>query len=231
MAMYAVALSDTTLIVGAWEEDSSATGLDGNSLDNSATASGAASPFHHFLGMWQQLAYIKASNTDAGDDFGLSVGVGDGFAVIGAPNEDSTSSGIDGSQGNGGSGGNGRSGAAYVIDFSDLDNGSPTCSGDGTAGQCPCFNFGNLGAGCENSVSFGARLEGSCGCPLHGDRACPTLSLWAPSSLEGSGSWSPAMAPVPCPVYWVSMLGRNWEYVAASPVVIYALLGRAATDT
>lgn len=39
--------------------------------------------------MWTQQAYIKASNTDVGDEFGVSVALDDGTLAVGANGEDS----------------------------------------------------------------------------------------------------------------------------------------------
>jgi hypothetical protein len=39
---YSVAVSGDTVVVGAWEEDSNATGVNGNQADNSAPDAGAA---------------------------------------------------------------------------------------------------------------------------------------------------------------------------------------------
>ena len=68
----AVALSadGSTLAVGASGEDSNATGIDGNLNDNSASNAGAVYVFTRSGANWAQQAYIKASNTGAGDRFG-----------------------------------------------------------------------------------------------------------------------------------------------------------------
>ena len=70
---YEVAMSDdgTTLVVGAPHEDSSALGVGGNQTDNSASNSGAVYVFvRDAQNEWIQQAYIKASNSDSGDNFG-----------------------------------------------------------------------------------------------------------------------------------------------------------------
>jgi hypothetical protein len=69
-----VSLSENgnTLAVGAVEEQSSATGINGNQLDNSVFESGAVYVFVRSGATWAQEAYIKASNTGT-DDFGGSV--------------------------------------------------------------------------------------------------------------------------------------------------------------
>jgi len=84
-----------TLAVGAYLEDSSTTGI--NSTPNeSATNSGAAYVFIRSGSTWSQQAYVKASNTGDGDEFGISVSlsaIGDTLAV-GAYLEDSSTTGI-----------------------------------------------------------------------------------------------------------------------------------------
>src|SRR5689334_24405172 len=52
-----VAVSGDTLVVGAFTESSSATGINGNQSDNSTPASGAAYVFVRHGSNWQQQAY------------------------------------------------------------------------------------------------------------------------------------------------------------------------------
>jgi hypothetical protein len=107
----AVGLSGDTVVVGATEEDGSATGANG-SYDNAESNSGAVYVFTRSASVWSQQAYLKASNTGAGDLFGSSVGISGDTVVVGAPNEDSSAVGIDGDQND-----NARdtSGAAYIF--------------------------------------------------------------------------------------------------------------------
>ena len=94
-----VALSGdgNTLAVGAWFESSSTTGI-GSTPDELAFRAGAAYVFTRSAGTWSQRAYVKASNTGAADFFGASVALSsDGNTlVVGAPQEDSSTTGIDG---------------------------------------------------------------------------------------------------------------------------------------
>ena len=86
-----------TIAVGAIGEDGSATGV-GGADDNLASASGAVYVyFLTFPSTWNFQAYVKASNTGANDDFGTSVSLsGDGnMLAVGAPLEDSASTGVD----------------------------------------------------------------------------------------------------------------------------------------
>lgn len=57
-----------TLAVGAGD-DSSGTGFEAAQNDNSARSAGAVYVFIRCEGIWQQQAYVNASNTDAGDVF------------------------------------------------------------------------------------------------------------------------------------------------------------------
>ncbi len=97
-----VALSGdgNTLAVGAYDEDSAETGVNGVQADNSAVDSGAVYVFTRSGTTWTQQAYVKASNTEAEDFFGQSLALsGDGNTLaVGAPREDSAATGIDGVQ-------------------------------------------------------------------------------------------------------------------------------------
>ncbi len=94
-----VAISGDTIVVGAPREDSSATGVNGNQANNAALVSGAAYVFvRSGAGLWSQQAYLKASNTEAGDDFGRSVAISGDTIVVGAPEEDSNATGVNGNQ-------------------------------------------------------------------------------------------------------------------------------------
>ncbi len=107
-----VAISGDTVVVGAPFESSNAKGINGNQSDNSASQAGASYVFVRNGTTWSQQAYVKASNTDAGDFFGFSVALSGDTAVVGAYQEASNATGI-----NGGQNDNSRplSGAAYVF--------------------------------------------------------------------------------------------------------------------
>ena len=66
--------------------------------NESAANAGAAYVYNRIGASWSQQAYVKASNTGAGDFFGFSVALsGDGSALaVGAQLEDSSGTGIDG---------------------------------------------------------------------------------------------------------------------------------------
>ncbi|HWU91069.1 MAG TPA: hypothetical protein VN253_27575 [Kofleriaceae bacterium] len=113
---YRLALSadGSTLAVGAMQEASAATGIDGNGADNSAASAGAVYVFARSGATWSQQAYVKASNTDADDKFGTSVALsGDGSTLaVGAEQESSAATGIGGNQADNSAI---RAGAVYVF--------------------------------------------------------------------------------------------------------------------
>lgn len=120
-----IAIDGNTLVVGAPGEDSIASGVNGDEDDNSSplipdqvysdilVGSGAAYVFVKNNGVWEQEAYLKASNPDAGDYFGLSVAISGDTIVVSAMQEDGVSSGINGDESNGDVSVN--SGAVYVF--------------------------------------------------------------------------------------------------------------------
>jgi hypothetical protein len=107
-----VAISGDTIVVGAYFEDSNATGINGTQSDNSTNNAGAAYVFVRNGSTWTQQAYLKASNTGANDQFGLSVAISGDTIVVGAYGEDSNATGINGTQTDDSALG---SGAAYVF--------------------------------------------------------------------------------------------------------------------
>ena len=109
---WSLALSGPTLVVGAPFEASRATGVNGDPNDGGAYASGAAYVLVRSGTTWLQQAYLKASNTTAGDEFGRAVAIDGDTVVVGAWLEDSSATGVDGDQNDDGAE---NSGAAYVF--------------------------------------------------------------------------------------------------------------------
>lgn len=107
-----VAVSGDTVIVGAWGESSDADTINGDQNNTSATGAGAAYVFVRSGTDWTQQAYLKASNSDAGDGFGASVAISGDTAVVGATGEDSDADRVDGDQSDNSASG---AGAAYVF--------------------------------------------------------------------------------------------------------------------
>ena len=109
---YSVAVSGDTVVVGAIGEDSSGIGIGGNGADNSAAYAGAVYVLTRNGTTWMQQAYLKASNTNAEDTFGQSVAIDGNTIVVGARQEASTATGVDGDESNNGAP---HAGAAYVF--------------------------------------------------------------------------------------------------------------------
>ena len=152
----AVAISGDTIVVGAYNEDSNANGVNGIQGNNSAVDSGAAYVFTRSGTTWSQQAYLKASNTEAFDAFGWSVAIVGDIVVVGAYGEDSFASGVNGNQSDNSAA---YAGAAYVFARSGTDwsqqaylKASNTEAGD---------NFGHTVAVSSNTVVVGAPLEDS----------------------------------------------------------------------
>jgi len=94
----ALSADGNILAVGAHEEGSGATGLDGDQADNSEKESGAVYLFARSGDSWSQKTYIKAPNTDASDWFGqgLDLSADGNVLAVGAPIEDGAANGVGG---------------------------------------------------------------------------------------------------------------------------------------
>jgi trimeric autotransporter adhesin len=190
-----VAVDGDTLVVGAPFEDSGATGIGGNQADASAPDSGAVYVFTRTAGIWSQQAYAKASNTNPDDGFGFSVDVAGHILIVGARNEDSAATGIDGDQSDNSSP---DSGGAYVFTRTDgawsqeaYVKASNTGTGD---------SFGSSVAVADDTVFVGARFEDSASTGIGGNQ------------MDNSASDSGA-------VYVFTRIGGAWNqqaYVKAS---------------
>jgi trimeric autotransporter adhesin len=95
---FALALTGETLAVGAPNESSSATGVNGNQSSTTAPSAGAVYVFTRASASWSQQAYVKASNTRAGARFGDAVALAGDTLVVGSPGESSAAKGIGGQQ-------------------------------------------------------------------------------------------------------------------------------------
>jgi hypothetical protein len=95
----ALSADGDTLAVGTSSEDSAATGINGDQADNSASASLAIYVYTRSGATWSQQAYVKASNTEAGDGLSAPALNGDGTTLaVGATGEDSAATGINSNQ-------------------------------------------------------------------------------------------------------------------------------------
>ena len=95
-----VAVSGDTLAVSAALEDSNETGTGGTGGNNAAMNSGAVYVFTRSGVTWSQQAYLKASNTDAGDQFGFRISLDGDTLAVSAPNEQSNETGTGGTGAN-----------------------------------------------------------------------------------------------------------------------------------
>ena len=110
----ALDIDGDTVVIGAAFEDSNATGIGGDPNNGSASNSGAAYIFvRDAAGVWSQQAYIKASNAQSGDVFGISVAIDGDTVLVGAPGEASNATGVNGDKTNNSAGG---AGAVYVYE-------------------------------------------------------------------------------------------------------------------
>ncbi len=92
--------------------DSSAVGVDGDQADFCSCYGGARDLLARPGRRWSDLAYLKASNTDVGDEFGYSVSLDGDTLAVGALGEDSSAVGVDGDQADNSAG---LAGAVYVL--------------------------------------------------------------------------------------------------------------------
>ncbi len=150
-----VAVSGDTIAASAGREGSGATGVNGDQKNNDQQKSGAAYVFRHNGSNWSQEAYIKASNTDENDNFGVGLALHDDMLIVAADLEDSPSSGVDGVEDNTGDG----NGAAYLFRRSDKEwSQTSYIKASNTGNQ---DNFGFSIAVSENAAVVGAVLEDS----------------------------------------------------------------------
>lgn len=155
-----VAISGDTVVVGAPFEDSSTTGIN-YALDESAMDAGAAYVFVRSGTTWSQQAFLKPDaigTTQAGDQFGKSVSVSGDTIVVGAPKEDSSTTGTASMPNEGAT----DAGAAYVFvrsgtAWSQQAYLRPSTVGTTQAGD----NFGNAVAVSGDTVVVGAPFEDS----------------------------------------------------------------------
>ena len=206
-----VAISGNLVVIGALQEASNSTGVNGNQANNQGTSAGAAYAFVRSDSIWSQQAYLKASNTGSFDFFGTSVAVSGDKVLVGAPTEDGNATGVNGNQASNSAT---NSGAAYLFD---LDNkpgtvsygtGTPGCAGTHTLDvtHAPMINSPNFGITCTNappsSTGFGLLATGQdllgsdpfgLGVLLHIDPLSAIL-LTFPFSSDAFGD---ALAPLP----------------------------------
>jgi hypothetical protein len=158
-----------TLAVGTPYEDSNAVGINGDQTNNSAVTAGAAYVFSRTGTSWSQQAYIKASNAEANDWFGvmLSLSANGNTLAVGGSNDDSNATGINGDQANNTVTG---SGAVYVFERSGTSWSQQTYLKASTTGIYDSFAWPTL-SGDSNTLAVGAFLEDSSATGINGDQS------------------------------------------------------------
>lgn len=113
---YRIAISGDWLAVGSPWESSAAAGINGDENDNTLRNAGAVWIYQNVAGSWQFHSYIKASHPGYDDRFGAAVALDGNTLVVGAPFDESDSTGVGGDPTNNGvQFGNG---AVYVFERS-----------------------------------------------------------------------------------------------------------------
>lgn len=93
-----LALDGDRLVVSATGDFSAATGVDGDETNLDAPNSGAAYLFERLAGEWDQIHYLKASNTALQNEFGRSVAISGRTALVATEFDDAPSQGVNASQ-------------------------------------------------------------------------------------------------------------------------------------
>lgn len=161
-----VAIDGDTIVVGAFHESSNATGVNGYQNNTKAYQAGAAYVFIRNGTNWTQQAYLKASNTQREDLFGTSVAISGDTIIIGAPKEDSKSTGINGDQHDNSIP---NSGAAYVYIREDNTWSQQAYLKASNTGLND--EFGRSVAISDNTVVVGAWREASNATGVNGDQS------------------------------------------------------------
>ena len=168
-----LAMNGTRLAVGAWSEDSGATGVGGDQADNGAIQSGAVYVFARTGTTWTQEAYVKASNTQGGDNFGISVSLSsDGTRLaVSARNEGSSATGVGGNQLDNSASG---SGAAYVFSRTGTTWAQEAYVKASIAGTSDWFGASVALSSDGTVLAAGARYESSSATSVGSDQADDT---------------------------------------------------------
>jgi hypothetical protein len=186
----AVAIDGETAVIGSPFESSSTAGV--NSTPNeSAVGSGAVYVFVRSGSTWTQQAYIKATNTGTGaleDWFGIAVSISGNTLVVGAPNEDSSTTGINSTANESAP----DSGAAYIF----------TRTGT-TWSQQAYLKPGAVGTS-QNGDLFGLSVS------ISGD----TVAVGAPYESSSSGTTPNESAVNSGAVYIFTRSGSTWSQQA-----------------
>ncbi len=180
-----------TLAVGASYEDGSSTGVNGAQNSTASSNSGAVYVFRFSSSTWAQQAYVKASNTGAGDQFGDSVDLSDdgNTLAVAAIRESGSSTGVNGADNDAAS----TAGATYVFRF---DTTSSTWSQQAyikalNSGGGDQFGWGISLNGDGNTLAVGAFLEDGSATGVGGEDNNGTSNAGATYVFEfANGAWA-----------------------------------------
>lgn len=158
----ALSTDGTTLAVGAYGEASKANTVNGDESDDTAPNTGAAYVFLHVGPVWQQQAYIKASNSAGGDLFGISVALSDDgdTLAVGAFFEDGADSGLGGDPDSNAAT---NAGAAYLFERTGSAWAQSAYVKASNTGQQDQYGYAVALSGDGNQLAVSAIMEDSSG--------------------------------------------------------------------
>src|SRR4029079_5832817 len=148
-------------------DPSCATGINGNQSNSDCPGAGAVYVFTRTDSTWSQQAYLKASNANAGDEFGGSVSLSGDTLVVGAVGEDSCARGINGDQA---SNTCQQSGAVYVFTRTGSTWSQQAYVKPSNTDPSNAMFFGTTVSLSGNTLAVGACLERSCATGINGNQ-------------------------------------------------------------
>jgi FG-GAP repeat protein len=171
--MVALSGDGNTMAASSTVEESAAKGVNGNQADHSALNAGAVYVFVRNGGEWVQQAYLKASNTRAGDQFGSSLALSnDGNTLaVGAVGEPSSATGVNGNQADASMPG---AGAVYVFTRTGAawsQQAYVKASNTGEKSDGDQFGYSVALSGDGNTLATGAISEDSAATGINGNQA------------------------------------------------------------
>ena len=166
----AMSADGAALAVGAYREQSAATGVGGDATDTSLSAVGAAYVFRLGMNGWAEEAYVKPSTSRFSQYFGYSVALsGDGTALaVGAFGESSNATGINGNEANASMA---RAGAAYVYRLSAGTWAQEAYVKASNSASISDFGYSVSLSSTGHTLAVGARFEASNATGINGNQA------------------------------------------------------------
>ena len=179
-----------TLAVGARGEASNATGIDGVQTNNAGPSTGAVYVFTRSGATWSQQAYVKASNSGGGDQFGFTVKLSDdgNTLAVSAPMEDSNATGVGGNEADNSMA---NAGAVYVFTRAGATWSQEAYIKASNADVGDNFGEGLALSADGNTLAAGAPYEKSKASGINGDQADNSAAVaGAAYVFARAGSWS-----------------------------------------